>query len=85
MLARTSASRISLLNRMGTSVSDSAPPAMTMSAIPSAICSAPEVMAWLLDAHARPTVNEGTRGGIPAPSVTSRAMLGSCTDCTTVP
>ncbi len=85
LLARTSALRISGEKRMGMSVSDSAPPAITTSAIPSAICSAPEVIAWLADAHARPTVNDGTRGGIPAPSVTSRAMLGSFTDWITVP
>ncbi|HEV2129861.1 MAG TPA: hypothetical protein VGR27_02080 [Longimicrobiaceae bacterium] len=33
---------------------------MATSAIPSAMCSAAEVVAWFDDAHARPTVNAGT-------------------------
>ncbi len=75
--AFTSASRMVSEKRIGTSVSDSAPPAMTTSASPSAMCSAAEVIAWFAEAHARPTVKAGTEAGIPEPSCTSRAMLGS--------
>ena len=42
--------------RIGTFDSDSAPPAITVSACPDAIASAAPTIAWFDDAHARDTV-----------------------------
>ena len=36
--------------------------------MPSAICSAAEVIAWFAEAQARPTVKAGTVAGMPDPS-----------------
>src|SRR5215207_2413680 len=71
--------------RMGTFDNDSAPPAMTTDAWPSAIWSAASVIAWLADAQARLTVTACTPFGSMGSSETSRAMFGAMTDGTTVP
>lgn len=70
--------------RMGTWESDSAPPATTTSACPDSMSRQASVMAWLAEVHARDTVYAGTSFGR-VPSPTSRARLGACTSCTTVP
>jgi hypothetical protein len=87
-LARDAATRASEKPRecrIGTLESDSAPPAIMMSALPNAIWSAASVIAWLALAQARLTECASTRLGRCGMSDTSRAMLGASTDGTTVP
>ena len=85
LLAATSASLNPRECRMGTFDSDSAPPAIAMSACPSTIWSAASVIAWLAEAHARLTLHACTDLGITGISATSRAMLGASTDGMTLP
>ena len=59
---------------MGASESDSAPPAMTVSAWPRRIWSAASVAAWSEVAQAREVVWAGTVRGSPVRSTTSRPM-----------
>src|ERR1019366_6998072 len=70
---------------MGTFESDSAPPAMAMSAWPSMIWSAASVMAWFAEAHARLTLHAWRFFGKSGISATSRAMFGASTFGTTLP
>ena len=58
---------------------------MMQSAYPFRIVSAPDVIAWFDDAHARLTVNAGTFGGRPASIVISRATFGAGIEGSTVP
>ena len=71
--------------RIGTLLSDSAPPAIATSAWPSAIWSPASVIAWFALAHARLTEKACTSLGSAGISATSRAMFGARTDGTTVP
>mmetsp|Transcript_22166 Transcript_22166/g.68344 ORF Transcript_22166/g.68344 Transcript_22166/m.68344 type:complete len:224 (+) Transcript_22166:468-1139(+) len=71
--------------RMGTSENVSQPPAMTTSACPARIFSAPWQMAALAETHASVTVCAGTLVGRPACIAASRAMLDVRGSWITVP
>ncbi len=62
---------------IGTSLAESAPPAIATSCCPASIASAALVAAWNEVAHARMTVNASTDRGSPAPSTISRATFGA--------
>ena len=83
--ASTSVRASRRLSGIGTFESDSAPPAIPASRLPSRISAATSAIAWLADAQARFTVWAGTSFGNPTPRPTSRARFGAWTEGTTCP